>query len=139
MPKIEVIKVWTDDKAIYIKTKNGSVYFELFDAYPKLKFASPKERNDFETDNLGIRWEEIDEDLSFEGFVKTAKRKETTLQKALKDIPEINISAFSRRVGVPQPLMANYINGNKKLTALRKKKFEKALHDIGKQLSKVKL
>ncbi|MCH5598689.1 DUF2442 domain-containing protein [Niabella ginsengisoli] len=122
MPKIEVIKVWTDDKAIHIKTKNGAEYYELFEEYPTLKFASKKQRESFETDNIGVHWEEIDEDLSFEGFIKTAKKKETTLHKALKNIPEINISAFSRRVGMPQPLMANYISGNKKLTPLRKRK-----------------
>jgi hypothetical protein len=61
--------VWIDDVAVYIQTADGKVYSEYFESYPLLRCATPAQRADFEYDNFGIRWEEIDEDLSFNGFM----------------------------------------------------------------------
>ena len=38
------------------------------DWFPRLEQASVEQRNEFELSAFGIHWEELDEDLSFEGF-----------------------------------------------------------------------
>ena len=62
-------KVWIDKEAVYIQTNKGKIYNEHFADYPRLRDASQKQRNNFEYDNIGIHWEEINEDLSFNGFM----------------------------------------------------------------------
>jgi len=68
--KHRVIKIWIDDTSVYIQTDEGIIYKESFAKYPRLLNATPAQRADFEYDNIGIRWESIDEDLSFNGFMK---------------------------------------------------------------------
>ena len=65
-----IVKVWIDDKAVYIKTDKGDVYSELFSDYPRLRYAAADMRANFEYDNIGIRWEELDEDLCYAGFMR---------------------------------------------------------------------
>jgi hypothetical protein len=72
---MEIKKVWIDDTAVYIQTGDGKVFSEQFDDYPRLKYASQSQRADFTYNNIGIRWEEIDEDLCFEGFMKNKKSR----------------------------------------------------------------
>ena len=66
----KVIKVWIDDRAVYIETGDGRIYEEIFSDYPRLRHAVPAQRAKFEYDNIGIRWEELDEDLSYAGFMR---------------------------------------------------------------------
>ena len=68
--KQKIVKVWIDDKAVYIETGQGKVYSELFSDYPRLRHATPAQRSKFEYDNIGIRWDELDEDLSYVGFMR---------------------------------------------------------------------
>ena len=50
--------------------------------------------------------------------------------------PELNASAFARRLGIPQPLFAAYVNGTKKPSSARKKLIDEELRRIGKELLK---
>ncbi|MCL2502886.1 MAG: DUF2442 domain-containing protein [Bacteroidales bacterium] len=68
-----VIKVWVDDSAVYIQTTDGKVFSRLFADFPLLRTASPTQRADFKWGKMGIRWEGIDEDLSYAGFFKSAQ------------------------------------------------------------------
>ena len=65
-----IVKVWIDDKAVYIKTDKGDVYSEQFSDYPRLCDATTAVRAKFEYDNIGILWEELDEDLCYAGFMR---------------------------------------------------------------------
>ncbi|MDR2146991.1 MAG: DUF2442 domain-containing protein [Tannerella sp.] len=67
--KATIPKIWIDDEAIYIRTDKGEVYRELFSEYSKLREASPAQRANYEFDNIGIHWEDLDEDLSYRGFM----------------------------------------------------------------------
>jgi len=66
----KITKVWVDDKAVYIETDKGEIYSEQFSDYPRLRHATPARRANFEYDNIGIRWEELDEDLCYVGFIR---------------------------------------------------------------------
>jgi len=68
--KENIVKVWIDDRAVYIETGNGEVFSEFFCDYPRLRNAVPAQRANFEYDNIGIRWEELDEDLCYAGFMR---------------------------------------------------------------------
>jgi len=65
----KIVSVWTDDNAVYIETDEGEIYSEQFYDFPRLRNAIPSQRANFECDNIGIRWKELDEDLSYNGFM----------------------------------------------------------------------
>jgi hypothetical protein len=65
----KVEKVWLDDVAVYIQTTNGYIYSEAFEDYQRLKNANAVQRAAFEYNDVGIRWDELDEDLCFDGFI----------------------------------------------------------------------
>ncbi|MDR0811238.1 MAG: DUF2442 domain-containing protein [Paludibacter sp.] len=68
-----ISKIWLDDEMIYIKTDNGKVYGEKFVNYPRLCNATPQQRNAFTASNLGIHWQILDEDFTYNGFLNKEK------------------------------------------------------------------
>ena len=77
-------------------------------------------------------WEEIDEDLSFEGFFE--KKETTMLYKLFMAHPELNVSAIARRIGISQSLMAQYISGKKKPSDARITLILDTIREIGQEL-----
>ena len=67
------IKVWFEDNQIFMKTASGEKKSHPLSWFPKLLNASDEERKAFSISPFGIYWEEIDEDLSFEGFSTFSK------------------------------------------------------------------
>lgn len=72
---MEVTKIWFDSKNIFLETKEGIEKSMPLKWFPRLEKATAKQRNDFELSPFGIHWEEINEDLSFEGFFKFQKEE----------------------------------------------------------------
>lgn len=68
MGNIVVEKVWLTDTAVWIRTADGKEACEKFVDYPRLRFATPEQRANFTLSGDGIHWEEIEEDLGFDGF-----------------------------------------------------------------------
>jgi hypothetical protein len=134
----DIKKIRLTEDGIFVETKDGKIGKELFTSYPRLKYATPKQRKKYTTSALGIHWEELDEDLSFEGFFQE-KENLSPIGKIFSQIGELNISAFARRSGISQPLMAAYLNGTKIPGENRKKEIEKILHELGKELIAIKL
>jgi hypothetical protein len=130
-------KVWTDDTAIYIETSDGKVFSEKFEDYPRLRHATPAQRAAFEYNDVFIRWEELDEDLSVEGFMKEKHRADSELYRIFKSHPELNVSAIARIIGVPQSVMASYLCGSKKPSGKRENEIKNAIRQIGIKLSKI--
>jgi hypothetical protein len=71
--KTAIINVWIDNEAVFIQTNKGEIYNERFADYPRLHTALLSQRANFEYDNIGIHWKELDEDLSFRGFMRSEK------------------------------------------------------------------
>lgn len=130
MEKIE--KIWLTDEAVWIRTDNGKEACEKFNDYPRLRYATKKQRADYETDEYGIHWREIDEDLSFEEFFN--KQETTELYKLFMAHPELNVSAIARRMGISQSLMAQYISGKKKASKARMTLILNTVREIGQEL-----
>ena len=71
---MEISKIWFDNNSIFLKTKTGIEKPMPLRWFPKLKNANTTQRENFELSPFGIHWPELDEDLSFEGFLNF-KRK----------------------------------------------------------------
>ena len=67
---MKIEKIWLSDDAVWVRRDDWAEASESFFDYPRLKFASSKQRACFIVDDFGIRWPELDEDLLFEGFFR---------------------------------------------------------------------
>ncbi len=133
---IAVKKIWITDSAVWIKTADGREACEKFSDYPRLRYATQQQREKYTADAFGIRWEEIDEDLSYEGFFRS--KPINTLYDLFMSHPEINASAVARRLGMAQSLLAQYISGAKKPSNERLELIKSEIRKIGKELSSIK-
>ena len=125
-------KIWITDTAVWIRTVDGREACEKFSDYPRLKYATPEQRNNYIADAFGIHWEEIDEDLSFEGFFNP--KSTNVLYELFMAHPEINASAVARRLGMAQSLLAQYINGTKRPSDERLECIKAEIRLIGSEL-----
>ena len=71
---MKVDKVWLTEDAVWIRMDDGTEACERFKDYPRLKHASRSVLENYDVDDYGIHWGEIDEDLSFEGFLSKKER-----------------------------------------------------------------
>ena len=137
MKNIVVEKVWLTDTAVWIRTTEGKEACEMFAEFPRLKFATPEQRASFTLSSEGIHWEEIDEDLSFEGFFR--KKPSNPLYNVFISHPELNASAIARRLGISQSLFAQYVSGTKKPSEERLNVIFEEIRNVGKELSSVSM
>ncbi|WP_308770105.1 DUF2442 domain-containing protein [uncultured Bacteroides sp.] len=135
MGNIKIKKVWLTDTEVWIRTTDGAEAYEKFSEFPRLKFATPEQRNNFTLSNEGIHWSDIDEDLSFEGFFR--ERKSNPLYELFINHPELNASAIARRLGMSQSLFAQYISGTKKPSKERLEEIFEAIRTVGRELCAV--
>ena len=78
----EIRRIWLDDEAIHIETNDGRVGTEKFCDYRRLCNASEQQRINYKTNDFGIYWPDIDEDLSFDGFLKKNEMRTGRVLKA---------------------------------------------------------
>ena len=133
----KVIKIWLTDSEIWIQTEAGKTASERFADYPRLKYATPEQRKNYTTDDFGIHWEELDEDLSYEGFFQ--KKNDSLLYRLFMEHPELNASAIARRMGISQSLFAQYISGIKKPSEKRLNDILNTMQEVGKELMAIKV
>lgn len=133
----KVIKIRLTDSEIWIQTEDGKTASEKFADYPRLKYATLEQRKNYTTDDFGIHWEELDEDLSFEGFFQ--KKNESLLYRLFMEHPELNASAIARRMGISQSLFAQYISGIKKPSEKRLNEILTIMQEVGRELMSIKI
>ena len=131
--RMKISKIWFADDRIYGQTDDGRTLWQSLLYYRRLRNASEKERNDYEMDDEGIHWYELDEDISFESF-EYEDPEPTGISRIFLSHPELNASAVGRRLGISQSLMAQYINGTKKPSKERETLILKEIETIGKEL-----
>lgn len=129
---MKIEKIWLTPTAIWIRTEDGREAYELLDDYPRLKDASVEQLCNYDYDDFGIHWDDLDEDLSFEAFFD--KEVPTPLYKLFMSHPELNVSALARRMGISQSLMAQYISGKKKASKARMALILNTIHEVGQEL-----
>lgn len=129
---MKIVKVWLTDTAVWIKTDDGREACEEFSKYPRLRNASKEQRMAYRQSQEGLHWDELGEDLSFEGFFQT--KPDSLLYSFFMRHPELNASAIARRLGMSQSLFAQYISGAKTPSANRMKEILQAITAIGSEL-----
>lgn len=135
---MKITKLWFADNRIYVQTDKGEKLYQSLLFYPRLLTASNEEREKYEFWDYGIRWDAIDEDMSYESFYyDDTKEPASGIQDAFLSNPELNISAVARRMGIQQSLLASYIKGTKVPSPERKKLILDTIHDIGRSLQEV--
>lgn len=129
---MKIVKTWLTDTAVWIQTDNGKEACESFADYPRLRNATQEQRENYQIDEFGLHWSELDEDLCFEGFFD--KPTPTALYRLFMDHPELNVSAIARRMGISQSLMAQYISGKKRPSKGRLELIYDTVHALGHEL-----
>lgn len=135
MTKENIEKVWLTDTAIWLRTNDGREAREEFANYPRLKWASKEQRENYEADYYGLHWPELDEDLSYEGFFH--EKPTNKLYAVFMAHPELNASAIARRLGMAQSLLAQYISGAKKPSKERVDAILSELRTVGAELQAI--
>lgn len=130
---MKISKIWFADDRIYGQTDDGRTLWQSLLYYRRLRNASEEERNEYEMDDEGIHWYELDEDISFESF-EYEDPEPTGISRIFLSHPELNASAVGRRLGISQSLMAQYINGTKKPSKEWETLILKEIEAIGKEL-----
>ena len=136
---MKIEKLWFENNRIYIINDKNETLFQSLKFYPRLLCATDDQREKYECWEYGIRWDEIDEDMSYESFYfDDTKEPVTGIQDAFLSNPELNISAVARRMGIQQSLLASYIKGTKTPSPERKKLILDTIHEIGQTLLAVR-
>lgn len=134
---MKISKLWFQDEKIFILTEDGHTLWQSLLWYSRLKNATEEQRNAYEIDDCGIRWETIDEDISLESF--TYENPEPVgISNLFLSHPELNISAVARKAGISQSLMAQYISGHKKPSKERTQLILDTVHQIGQELTAIR-
>ena len=70
---ITISSVWFNNDLIYVKMSDGKIVESPIQSYPNLSKGSLEQLTKYEIKGGGrwIHWEELDEDLSAEGFLQT--------------------------------------------------------------------
>lgn len=135
---MEITKIWFDGDRIYGLTDDGRILWQSLLYYRRLLNARPQDREDYSIGAYGIRWEKLDEDISFESF-EYPDPEPSGISRILLSHPELNLSEMARRMGIQQSLMAAYANGTKKPSQERANEIIKTIHEIGIQLQGIAL
>ena len=126
-------KIWFEDNRIYGLTDDGRTLFQSLLYYKRLMYATDEQRGNYEMDDEGIHWEELDEDISFESS-EYEDPEPVGISRFFLSHPEINASAIARRLGMQQSLLASYINGTKKPSKEREELIMAEVRALGAEL-----
>ena len=133
---MKVTKLWFADDRIYILLDEGKTLWQSLLWYPRLKATTDAERNDYRFTVDGIRWDAIDEDMSFESF-SYEDPEPTGLARIFKEHPEIKPTAIAARLGISQPLFSDYLTAKKKPSEERLELIKAEIRKIGLELSQI--
>ena len=133
---MKISKIWFANDRIYGLTDDGRELWQSLLYYRRLRNATDEERANYEIDDEGIHWYDLDEDVSFESF-EYDDPEPTGISRIFLSHPELNASAVGRRLGISQSLMAQYINGTKKPSKERERLIMDEIILISQELQKI--
>jgi hypothetical protein len=133
---MKISKIWFADDRIYGLTDDGRELWQSLLYYKRLRNATDEERANYEMDDEGIHWYDLDEDVSFESF-EYDDPEPTGISRIFLSHPELNASAVGRRLGISQSLMAQYINGTKKPSKERERLIMDEILLISQELQRI--
>jgi len=131
--ELDVVRLWFEDEKIFVETSDRKQYFQSLLWYPRLINATDKERENFNCSYSGIHFPDIDEDISFESFLRN-NPEPVGISRVFLSHPELNASAIARRLNMPQSLLAAYIRGIKIPSKKREAEIINEIKTVGKEL-----
>lgn len=131
---MKIVKLWFQEDKIFILTDEGKTLWQSLLWYPRLNYATAEQRMNFEYDEIGIHWPDIDEDVSVESFLYD-NPEPSDISRLFLMHPELNVSAVARRLGIQQSLLAAYIRGTKKPSPNRENEIRAVIRQIGIELA----
>jgi len=138
LTKMKTIKnVWFENERIYMLADDDKVYSRPLEAFPLLKEANNAERLKFKIHLKGkaLRWDELDEDIHISSFAETDEPEyPNEIARIFNQIPELNVSAVARAIGINKSLLSGYIYGMKKPSPERTDEIKNAIRNIGKNM-----
>ncbi|HET9571238.1 MAG TPA: DUF2442 domain-containing protein [Bacteroidales bacterium] len=137
--KMNVQKIWFKDDRIFILTDDNYELSQSLKWYPRLKEATNTQRKKCRQSALGLHWDDLDEDISFESFQWKDTETNNPIEQVFSKLPELNRSQVAARMGIPQSTLASYINGSKIPSQSRLREIQETLHKIGKELMDIKI
>ena len=133
---MNVTRLWFADDRIYICQNDEKVLWQSLLWYPKLRSAKAKERENYRLTVDGIRWDNLDEDVSFESFLYEHPEP-TPLMRIFKEHPELKATAIAARLGIAQPLFSDYLRGKKKPSPKRLELIKAEIRKVGFELTQI--
>jgi len=137
--KMNVKKIWFKDDRIFILTEANQELSQSLQWYPRLKAATNTQRKKCRQSALGLHWDDLDEDISFDSFQWIDTETNNSIALAFSKLPELNRSKVAASMGIPQSTLASYINGTKIPSESRLHEIQETLHKIGKELMDIEL
>jgi hypothetical protein len=132
--KDDITKIGFTDFSVYVIDKNGKTAELLFKDFPRLENATEEQRQNYKVSPFGIHWEDLDEDLSFDGFFNY-KNEKNEIADFFREFPEISMGKFAERVGISPTMLRHYACGTKMPSLKRKREIQKTIHGIAKKLA----
>ena len=131
--KMKIKRIWFADNRIYGETEDGKVLWQSLLYYKRLLNATPEQRANYEMDDEGIYWEDLDEDVSFESF-EYENPEPKGISLIFLSHPELNAVAICKRLGISQGLMIQYVNGSKKPSKERENAIMQEIKNVAGEL-----
>ena len=130
---MKITQIWFENDLLFGRDTDGKTHSQSLLWYPRLKSATPAEREHYTIGLDGIHWRNIDEDVSFESFLYDDAHP-SAMQAFFLTHKELNIAEFARYAGINATLLRNYINGFKKPSSEREKAILESIHRLGREL-----
>ena len=107
----KITKIWLTDSEIWIQTEDGRTASESFADYPRLRYATRVQRENYTYDAFGIHWEALEEDRRLFYVGMTRAKDELLLVRFTPqdDAAELR-SQFCSRVFSLQQMLRNRAN-----------------------------
>ena len=133
-----ITKIWLDNDRIYGQTNDNRILWQSLLYYKRLRNASDDQRKNYEIDDEGIHWYDLDEDVSFESFEYDDPEPQG-ISKLFLSRPELNAVAIGKRLEINQNIMIQYVNGTLKPTKEQERLILNEVSTVGKELVGVEL
>ena len=131
--KMKITKIWFENDRIYGLTDTNQTVWQSLLYYKRLRNANDIERENYEIDDEGIHWYNLDEDISFESFEYDDPEPQG-ISKLFLSHPELNAVAIGRRLGISQNIMNQYVNGTSKPSKERERLILNEISAEGREL-----
>ncbi|MCQ2340075.1 MAG: DUF2442 domain-containing protein [Paludibacteraceae bacterium] len=130
---MKLTKVWIENDYLYGLGDDGKTYRQSLLWYRRLMNATPEQQANYELEPFGVHWNELDEDISYQGFIDRNNVEPTALQRFLLTHRELNLAELAKRMEMNTTLLRNYIYGWKTPSKERENQIWQTIRAIGQE------